>query len=112
MALGRKTGGRKKGTPNRLAGDRGVDIRAFYMDLLEGNAQHLQTALDDLRLGQVIERKLEDGSIISGHLNADPKGYVDSLAKLAKFCLPELARHTVEGVGEGGAIVVKVDRKE
>lgn len=67
--------GRKKGTPNKTT----AEAREAFKALIDGEVEHLQAALRDVRAGTQ-ERP------------ADPKGYVDSFAKLAEFCVPKIQR--------------------
>lgn len=86
--------------------------------LVKGELKDLREALHEIRFGIEIEKQVPapngQGTVtVVGRLNADPKGYVDSISKLAKFCVPELAR--AEVTGEGGGPVqhrVVVDRDE
>jgi hypothetical protein len=109
MAKGRKTGGRTKGTPNKAT----PEIREHFRMLIEGELPNLKAALEEVRFGIEIEKTTIGGDgkpvTVLGRLNADPKGYLDTLSKLARFCLPELGRleHTGEG---GGAIVVEIHK--
>ena len=69
MATGFKTGGRSKGTPNKVASD----IREKFNLLIEGQ-------LDNL-----------DGWINEVAKN-DPKAALDTIIKLAEFVIPKLSR--------------------
>ena len=113
MAKGRKTGGRTKGTPNKVT----PQIREHFRQLIEGELDQLKDALHEVRFGIEIEKQVQaigpDGKptmqTILGRLNADPKGYIDSIARLARFCLPELGK--IEHTGEdGGAVQIVIQK--
>lgn len=109
MAKGFKTGGRAKGTPNKTTGR----IREAFQMLIEGEIEELRTALHEVRYGIEIEKQVPspDGKgtvTVVGRLNADPKGYLDTIGKLAEFCAPKLARS--EHTGEDGGPVEFVIR--
>lgn len=105
--------GRKKGVPNKVT----TETREAFRLLIEGEHENLKAALDEVRFGIEIEKQVPgigpDGKptvqTVVGRLNADPKGYLDTIAKLAKFCLPELGR--LEHTGEGGAPIQVVITK-
>ncbi len=64
MALGTKTGGRQKGSPNKTT----AEIRQFYQKLLSSNIELLQSDLDSL----------------------EPLQRVRILIELSKFVIPVL----------------------
>jgi hypothetical protein len=97
MAKGRKTGGRKKGTPNKLT----VLMKLAFERAVADRAKSLGELIDETRYGTIIEKTLADGSIVSGRLNADPKGAGDLMHKFAQFNLPTLARTAVTGPDGG-----------
>ena len=104
MALGRKTGGRRKGSKNLST----PQIREAFRCLVEGEIDNLREALHEVRFGIEIEKTMPgpNGTPVTviGRLNADPKGYLDVIAKMAKFCIPELGR--IEATGEGGGPII------
>lgn len=102
MAKGRKTGGRKPGTPNKVT----ADMREAFRMLVEGEVDQLREALHEVRFGTVIEKQTDQGTVI-GRLNADPKGYLDVIAKLSEFCIPKLGRTELAG-DQGGPVVVEI----
>lgn len=55
MALGTKTGGRQKGSPNKTT----AEIRQFYQKLLSSNMELLQSDLDSLEPLQRIKILIE-----------------------------------------------------
>ncbi|MDT8413554.1 MAG: hypothetical protein RQ875_13900 [Vicingaceae bacterium] len=64
MAQGIKTGGRTKGTPNKIT----TEIRERYSQLVNDNLEQLQTDLDSL----------------------EPKDRIRCIIELSKFVLPTL----------------------
>lgn len=55
MALGTKTGGRQKGSPNKTT----AEIRQFYQKLLSSNIELLQSDLDSLEPLQRVKILIE-----------------------------------------------------
>jgi hypothetical protein len=86
MAQGRKTGGRQKGTPNKVT----QEFRETVKQLLDENRDNVAAWL----------AKVAD---------EDPGKALDLLAKLAEFAAPKLARTEVTGEG-GGALNVNIVR--
>ena len=89
-----KTGGRVKGTPNKV----NREFRETVRKLLDDNADNVGAWIAQVAQGH-------------GENKADPAKALDLLAKLAEFAAPKLGR--VEHVGEGGGpvlneIVIKV----
>lgn len=83
-----KTGGRKKGTPNKTT----AEFRETVQKLLNDNAENVGRWLTLVAEG--------DGSE-SG--KPDPAKALDLLAKLAEYAAPKLGR--TEHVGDGGGPV-------
>lgn len=83
-----KTGGRKKGTPNKVT----ADFRETVQKLLADNAENVGRWLTLVAEG--------DGS--EGG-KPDPAKALDLLAKLAEYAAPKLGR--TEHVGDGGGPV-------
>jgi|SRR5882672_1592366 len=73
MANRAKTGGRKKGTPNKLT----QQGRALFKHILEG-------------LAPKVEKWIETTA------KKDPKGATELTLKLAEFCIPRWQRITVD----------------
>lgn len=90
-----RTGGRAKGTTNKVT----AEFRETVRKLLEDNAENVGRWLTLVAEG--------DGSE-SGR--ADPAKALDLLSKLAEFAAPKLNR--TEHVGEGGGAVHVVARIE
>ena len=82
-----KTGGRVKGTPNKV----NREFRETVRKLLDDNADNVGTWIAQVATGH-------------GENKADPGKALDLLAKLAEFAAPKLGR--VEHVGDGGGPVL------
>lgn len=95
MAAGKKTGGRVKGTPNKV----NQEFRETVRQLLEDNAGNVNRWLHLVAEG--------DGT---DNCKPDPGKALDLLAKLAEFAAPKLSR--TEHTGEGGGPVQTVTRIE
>ena len=65
--------------------------------MIEKNAEGMPVPVLDQAGNPILIRK-----------GADPKGAVDIMLRYAKFHVPELERHTVDGTGADGAIRVIV----
>ena len=83
-----KSGGRQKGTPNKVT----HDFRVSVADLLEANAKEMAGWL----------KSVAEGAPEFGR-EPDPARALDLLAKLAEYAAPKLGR--VEHTGEGGGPV-------
>lgn len=90
-----KTGGRAKGTPNKVS----QEFRETVRKLLEDNAGNVGRWLALVAEG--------DGT---DSCKPDPAKALDLLSKLAEFAAPKLNR--TEHVGEGGGPVETVTRIE
>lgn len=88
---GKKTGGRKKGTPNKV----NAEFRETVRRLLEDNAANVGKWLALVAEG--------DGD----QVKPDPGKALDLLTRLAEYAAPKLSR--TEHVGEGGGPVVTLD---
>jgi hypothetical protein len=88
MALGRKTGGRKKGTPNKVT----RDMRAMFKSIVDGKMDDLPAMIDEARYGIEIEKQMPDGTTVVGRMNADPAKAAGLVLQAAEFCVPKLAR--------------------
>lgn len=89
MAKGRKTGGRRKGSPNKVT----REFRETVRMLLEENQDNFSRWLKSVAEGGD-DRK------------PDPGRALDLCAKLAEFAAPKLARTEVTGEG-GGPVQIK-----
>jgi hypothetical protein len=82
MAYGQKTGGRKKGTPNKST----QEIREAYQRLVEGNLDNMTKWLDTIA-------------------KDNPDKAMDMMLKLSEYMIPKLARQEI--VGDGGEDLFK-----
>lgn len=83
--VGRKIGGRKKGTPNKAT----REARETFRMLLESNADRMQGWIDRIAKKQ-------------------PARALQLLADLAEFVVPKLSRTEFRGTGEDGRLIVEV----
>ena len=95
MAKGRKTGGRRPGSTNKVT----REFRETVKALLEGNADNVSRWLSLVAEG--------DGA----ELRPDPGKALDLMAKLAEYATPKLARTEHTGK-DGGAIIVQGARHD
>ena len=95
MAKGRKTGGRRPGSTNKVT----REFRETVKALLEGNADNVSRWLSLVADG--------DGA----ELRPDPGKALDLMAKLAEYATPKLARTEHTGK-DGGAIIVQGARHD
>jgi len=86
MAKGKKTGGRKKGAPNKAT----REFRETVQQLLDANADNVSAWLDQVAI-------------------VDPAKALDLVAKLAEFAAPKLSRAEHTG-NDGGPLQVSVIR--
>lgn len=99
MAKGRKTGGRQRGTPNKVT----KHGRLALLAIVEKRFQDLDEMIEDTWRGIEIEKQMQDGATVVGRLNADPAGAAKLVLMAAEYCYPKLGRQ--EHVGdEGGPI--------
>lgn len=87
MARGYKTGGRQKGTPNRVTSE----FRGIVQDLIDENADNVSRWLTLVADG--------DGE----SLKPDPARALDLVSKLAEYAAPKLSRTEVTGE-DGGPV--------
>jgi len=90
MAQGKKTGGRTKGTPNRVT----TEFRETVQLVLDANKDNVAKWLKLVAEGD----KASD-------TKGDPGKALDLMAKLAEFAAPKLARTELTGAN-GGPVVV------
>lgn len=116
MAPGRKTGGRTKGTPNKVTsaareaflatfGKLEGDLEGWIRKTAEGEEQPLMIK------GVPILR--EDGKPVMVRVGADPGKAADLLIRMAEYHFPKLGRTEVSGP-DGGPVQhrVLVDRDD
>jgi hypothetical protein len=72
----KKTGGRSKGTPNKLT----EDARKVFLDTLEGQAPHIAEAFEEVR-------------------KENPKAYLDLFAKYAQYFVPKKTENSHDHKG-------------
>lgn len=83
MAVGKKTGGRQKGTPNKST----IEFRDTIRQLLERNADNVSIWLDQVA-------------------QDDPNKALEHIARLAEFAAPKMSRAEVVGDSENPVQVV------
>lgn len=87
----RKTGGRAKGTPNKVT----QEFRQTVQKVLDDNQNNVGIWLAQVAQGV-------------GDVKPDPAKALDLLAKLAEFSAPKLARHEHTGK-DGGPVVNRIE---
>jgi hypothetical protein len=111
MAKGRKTGGRKKGSLNKIQ----HEARVVLASIVDKKLNELDAMIDETRYGIEIEKTMTvDGKQVTvlGRLNADPGRAAKLVLEAAEYCVPKLSRHEVTGA-DGGAINFTLEvRKE
>lgn len=88
MARGRKTGGRVKGTPNRVTADARAAFQAVYQKRLGDLDRWLGEAGDGFEAVKV----LKDGTKVSLTVGKDPGKAADILTRMAEHFVPKLQR--------------------
>ncbi len=94
MALGKKTGGRTKGTPNKVS----AEFRETVQKLLEDNSSNVGRWL----------LMVADGH---GGEKPDPGKALDLMAKLAEFAAPKLSRAEVDANVKGTLSIANTIRE-
>ncbi len=84
MAIGKKTGGRIAGTPNKST----QEFRQTITDLLEDNAENVKLWLTQVANGH-------------GEVKPNPAKALEVLASLAEYAAPKLARTEHTGANGG-----------
>ena len=103
MAKGRKTGGRKKGTPNRITGE----ARTVLEALLEKRLPDLDAMIEDAWRGIEIEKQMPNGETVVGRFNADPARAAKLILEAYKLLYPPPQPIELSGSG-GGPVVVEI----
>lgn len=106
MALGRKTGGRQKGTPNKVTSVSRAAFLATFQRLtpdLESWLQQTANGWDE----ETTVKKGEDEVTVIKRVGKDPGKAADLLIRMAEYHVPKLSRTELSGEG-GGPIVVRV----
>jgi len=89
MAYGRKTGGRKAGTPNRATSE----ARKALGDLLDANAHQLDEWLNRVAKGTKALRVAADGTEYEEYIvKPNPAKAFDMFQSLLEFHVPKLTR--------------------
>lgn len=81
-----KTGGRKKGTPNKITSE----FRNSLALAMSGHIEKIPKYIDDIE---------------------DKKDKLDAIAKFMPYIMPKLQTTTVKGDGEGGEIKISAEVK-
>lgn len=105
MALGKKTGGRTKGTPNKVS----QEFRETVQRLLDDNSQNVARWLALVAEG-IPEVMDADGKVATKGVPAAPDKALDLLAKLAEFAAPKLSRSEVDANLKGEFSIVDTIR--
>ena len=104
MAKGRKTGGRQKGTPNKLTSEG----RAVLLALVEKRIPDLDSMIEDTWRGIEIEKQMPDGTTVVGRLNADPGRAAKLVLEAAEFCFPKKRQDEI--TADGGAVQIVIQK--
>jgi hypothetical protein len=104
MAKGRKTGGRTKGTPNRVASAAKEAFLATFGKL----DRDLEKWIRECAEGQEVTKTDKEGNTVKLRMGADPGKAADLLIRMAEYHFPKLGRQEV--VGDGGGPVEFVIR--
>lgn len=83
--------GRPKGSKNKIPKPAKVILEAIFAN----QAPQLEAMIEETRYGIEIEKTLPDGKVVTGRLNADPRGAADLVLKMGEFCVPKLQRMEV-----------------
>ena len=102
MALGKKTGGRKRGVPNKLTSIAKQSFLATFGHLEKDIRRWIQETGD----GFTAIHFLADGEQIP-YLEKNPGKAADLMLRMAEFHFPKLGRTEVTGA-DGGPLVVEV----
>jgi hypothetical protein len=89
-----KTGGRTKGTPNKV----NREFRETVRKLLDDNAKNVGVWITQVAEGH-------------GENKADPAKALDLLAKLAEFAAPKLGRVEHTGPDDGPIQITSIERR-
>jgi|ERR1041384_7296229 hypothetical protein len=96
MAKGKKTGGRRAGTPNNAT----ADARAAIALFVDGNAHRLQSWLDAIAEGQ----RNEEGEVV---VPPNPLKAFELFQSVIEYHVPKLARTELTGK-DGGPLQVNI----
>src|SRR5260370_30540107 len=88
MAKGHKTGGRKKGSLNKVTSD----VKAMHKAMFERWGPDVEQWSRDTAEGVEVVKETKNGDRIIMHEGADPRGAADLLIRLTEFYIPKLQR--------------------
>lgn len=94
---GQKSGGRTKGTPNKVT----KEFREIVQNLIDKNAENVETWLEQVALGVPAETREVEGStiVVRPGVAPNPEKALDLLNKLAEYAAPKLSRSEITGPG-------------
>jgi hypothetical protein len=108
MARGQKTGGRTKGTENKVT----AEMRAMFKAVFEKRLADLDRWIIETGDGFEATHFLADGTSIP-YLERNPGKAAELLTRLAEFHIPKLQRTTIDlSVIPIGEIEAEVSRRE
>jgi hypothetical protein len=110
MAKGRKTGGRTRGTPNKVTSAAREAFLALFDDLtpdLEGWIRETATGVEQPLMLKGVPVMGADGKPLMVRTGADPGKAADLVIRMAEYHFPKLGRAEITGE-DGGALVVNV----
>lgn len=97
MAKGRKTGGRKKGSKNKVPSEARVILAA----IVDKRLRDLDAMIEDAWRGIEIEKQLPTGDTVVGRLNADPARAAKLVLEAYKLIHPPPVPVQLSGAGGG-----------
>jgi hypothetical protein len=97
MAKGQKTGGRAKGTPNKVTSA----AREAFLATFGKLECDLEKWIRDTAEGWEAVRVTKDGALITVREGRDPGKAADLLIRMAEYHFPKLGRTEVTGEGGG-----------
>jgi hypothetical protein len=89
MTVGKKTGGRVAGTPNKATNEARQAIASF----VDGNAHRLTEWLDQVANGVKVIEQTEDGEVLEKYVvPPNPAKAFDMFQSVVEYHIPKLAR--------------------
>ena len=89
MTVGKKTGGRQAGTPNKATNEARQAIASF----VDGNAHRLTEWLDQVANGVKVIEQTEDGEVLEKYVvPPNPAKAFDMFQSVVEYHIPKLAR--------------------
>ena len=101
-----KTGGRPKGTPNRIT----AEMKKGFLTAFANLEPEMEDAIRAVMYGGQLSRKLPDGTVAVTMVEPDPLGAVKAVISMADFVFPRIGR--TELTGKDGAALLPVFRIE